>query len=72
MRCSFNVNLVVRSKTIGFEPSFKTFTDTLVTLLDSLYKAISGYPRVELKIYKNIPANMNKNLKVFINTILND
>ncbi|XP_044001453.1 dynein axonemal heavy chain 7-like [Aphidius gifuensis] len=66
MRCSFDVNLVVRSKTIGFEPSFKTFTDTLVTLLDSLYKAISGYPRVELKIYENIPANMNKHLKPVI------
>ncbi|XP_063983101.1 dynein axonemal heavy chain 7-like [Diachasmimorpha longicaudata] len=51
MKCSFNVNVVVRSKTVGFDPSFKAFADTFLSLLASLYQAVCGYPRIERKLY---------------------
>ncbi|XP_044576956.1 dynein axonemal heavy chain 7 [Cotesia glomerata] len=63
----FNINLVVRSKTIGFDPSFKAFTDILLFLLTSLYKAVCGYPCIERKLYSSYISS-KKSLKPTIHS----
>ncbi|XP_024941329.1 dynein heavy chain 7, axonemal [Cephus cinctus] len=49
--CGFNINVVIRNKAVGFDPSFKAFIDTLLMLLNTLYESVSGYPRLEMKLY---------------------
>ncbi|XP_012251165.2 dynein axonemal heavy chain 7-like isoform X2 [Athalia rosae] len=51
--CGFNLNVIIRNKTLTFEPSFKTFKDTLIMLLTSLLEAVSNIPRLEIKLFKD-------------------
>ncbi|XP_046587391.1 dynein axonemal heavy chain 7-like [Neodiprion lecontei] len=51
--CGFNLNVIIRNKILTFEPSFKNFTDTLITLLTSLLEAVKHVPRLEVKLYKD-------------------
>ncbi|KAK0178126.1 hypothetical protein PV328_002104, partial [Microctonus aethiopoides] len=70
-RCSFNINVMVRSKIILFEPSFKSFTDTLLQLLVSLNRAVCGYPRIERKLYNNWTSKKTSLQPIIHDEILN-
>ncbi|KAK2577836.1 hypothetical protein KPH14_001102, partial [Odynerus spinipes] len=48
--CGFNVKVIVKNKAINFDPSFKTFEDTLTSLLHSIYETVTIYPRIERNV----------------------
>ncbi|XP_043277906.1 dynein axonemal heavy chain 7-like [Venturia canescens] len=49
---SFELNVVIRSKAIAFDPSFKVFAETLTSLLSTLHRAVSGFTRIETNLYE--------------------
>lgn len=41
------MKVIVKKKTISFDPSFTTFVETLTSLLHAIYEAVTVYPRIE-------------------------
>ncbi|XP_051171696.1 dynein axonemal heavy chain 7-like, partial [Leptopilina boulardi] len=58
--CGFKLEVTVRNKCIGFDPSFTNYTDILLGLLNSLVNAVSVYARMEIKLYQNVPSFSNR------------
>ncbi|XP_032686024.1 dynein heavy chain 7, axonemal-like isoform X4 [Odontomachus brunneus] len=48
--CGFNIDVVVKSMSVTFEPTFQAFVGTLSMLLNSLYDSVTTLPRAEVKL----------------------
>ena len=63
--CSFNINFVAKNYSVGFEPSFKVFSDTFLALLSLLVFSVNDHKRLDISLLTNdakIP--FDENLKV--------
>ncbi|XP_033301318.1 dynein heavy chain 7, axonemal-like [Bombus bifarius] len=51
INCMFNVDIIIASKQLAFDPSFEKFKEILCSILDELCEAVRNFEKLETQLY---------------------